>query len=130
MIPAIGDGFTLPEYGQKAQVLEQAIEQASGALSDILELTQKEDGSGVMDALDAALNLSDGVSLMQVLDEMVPEEAEEALKTLAQLLQKGIVGYEYREVNGEPQKVFIDVAIGSDLHRAPLVRNEGFDQII
>ncbi|MCZ6635445.1 MAG: hypothetical protein O7G87_18755 [bacterium] len=130
MISAIGNGFSLPEYGPQARILKQAIEQASGALSDVMELTQMEDRPGVMDALDAALNLSDGASLMQVLGEMAPEEAEGALKTLARLLQKGIVGYEYRKVNGEPQKVFIDVAIGSDLHRAPLVRDEGFDQII
>ena len=86
---------------------------------------------GVMEVLDRALNLNGGGAgtLLGTLGEMSREDAEAALKALADLLRHGVVGYEYREVNGQPMKVFIDVAIGSDLHRAPLVRGTHFDEM-
>ena len=66
---------------------------------------------------------------MGALGDLSPEEVDGALKALGKLLQAGVVGYEYRKVNGEVRKVFIDVAIGSDLHRAPLARDdEKFDR--
>ena len=85
---------------------------------------------GVMEALDRVLNLNGGGKLLGTLGEMSREDAEGALKALADLLRHGVVGYEYREVNGQPMKVFIDVAIGSDLHRAPLVRGTHFDEMV
>ena len=88
------------------------------------------DGPGVWYVLDRALDLGDSRGLLQTLGEMSREEAERALKALAELLRRGVVGYEYREVNGQPQKVFVEVAMGSDLHRAPLVRRGLIDVFV
>ncbi|MDA0746002.1 MAG: hypothetical protein O2954_05745 [bacterium] len=83
------------------------------------------------EALDRALDLSGGAKdLLQNLQTMSREDQDAFLKSLTDLLRHGVVGYEYRRINGEPQKVFIDVAIGSDLHRAPLVRGDRFDRMI
>lgn len=112
----------------QANLLNQALERAKSATEDITTLSQKNDAS-VMGFLDDVLDLSDGKSLMGALGDLSPNEADGALKALGKLLQAGVVGYEYRKVNGEVRKVFIDVAIGSDLHRAPLARdNEKFDR--
>ena len=88
--------------------------------------------SGVAHALDSVLNLSDGGAshLLGALGELSLENMEGYLQSLADLLKRGGVGYEYREVNGRPTKVFVDVAIGSDLHRAPLVRDGRLDTFI
>ncbi len=100
------------------------------ASGDVADLMAELGRPGVMDALDAALDLTPGDrgSLLGTLSRMTREDAEGALKALAELLKRGIVGYEYRKVNGEPMKVFIDVAIGSDMARAPLVRGGRFDR--
>ena len=113
----------------QANLLNQALERAKSATEDIKTLSQKRDDANVMDFLDDVLDLSDGKSLMGALGDLSPEEVDGALKALGKLLQAGVVGYEYRKVNGEVRKVFIDVAIGSDLHRAPLARDdEKFDR--
>ena len=85
-----------------------------------------------LQGLDRVLNLNEGgaVNLMGVLGEMSRENMDGFLRSLADLLKHGVVGYEYREVNGSPTKVFIDVAIGSDLHRAPLVKDGRLDTLI
>lgn len=41
------------------------------------------------------------------------EEQEEFIKMLSYLLQKGVVGYEVREVDGKPEKHFIVTQIGN-----------------
>jgi hypothetical protein len=113
----------------QANLLNQALERAKSATEDITTLSQKNDDASVMGFLDDVLDLSDGKSLMGALGDLSPNEADGALKALGKLLQAGVVGYEYRKVNGEVRKVFIDVAIGSDLHRAPLARDdEKFDR--
>jgi hypothetical protein len=113
----------------QANLLNQALERAKSATEDIKTFSPKRDDANVMGFLDDVLDLSDGKSLMGALGSLSPEEADGALKTLGKLLQAGVVGYEYRKVNGEVRKVFIDVAIGSDLHRAPLARDdEKFDR--
>jgi hypothetical protein len=87
---------------------------------------------GIGQALDSVLNLNEGgaSNLLGVLGKLSRENTEGFLNALADLLKHGVVGYEYREVNGRPTKVFIDVAIGSDLHRAPLVRDGRLDTFI
>ena len=80
--------------------------------------------------VDDILDLSSGGSVLGSLSDLSREEIAETFKILADLYDRGIVGYEYREINGEPQKVFIDVAIGSDAHRAPLVREERIDHYV
>lgn len=77
-----------------------------------------------MERVDRVLDLGRGVGN---LGDLSREELAEAFAILADLFERGIVGYEVREVNGEPRKVFIDVAIGSDLHRAPLYKNGRLD---
>lgn len=114
----------------QTDLLNQALENAKGATEDITALVQKRDKSDVMGFVDDVLDLGDGKSLMGALGDLSSEEVDGALKTLGKLLQAGVVGYEYRKVNGQVQKVFIDVAIGSDLHRAPLARDdERFDRL-
>lgn len=108
----------------QANLLNQALERAKRATEDITTLSQKGDDASVMGFLDDVLDLSDGKSLMGALGDLSSEEVDGALKALGKLLQAGVVGYEYRKVNGEVRKVFIDVAIGSDLHRAPLARDD------
>ena len=118
----------LPPSLQEA--LHRAIQAASDAggeaLTAVVDAVQRPDA---WEAVDRALNLTGGGAgaLLTTLGEMSREDAETALKALAELLRRGVVGYEYREINGAPQKVFIDVAMGSDLHRAPLVRGAQFD---
>jgi len=80
--------------------------------------------------VDDVLDLGSGGSVLGTLSDLSREEIAETFKILAGLYERGIVGYEYREINGEPQKVFIDVAIGSDAHRAPLVREDRIDRYI
>jgi len=113
----------------QAGLLNQALECAKCATEDVAILSKKPDDANVMGFLDDVLDLSGGKSLMGALGDLSSEEADGALKALGKLLQAGVVGYEYRKVNGEVRKVFIDVAIGSDLHRAPLARDdEKFDR--
>jgi hypothetical protein len=114
----------------KADLLNGALERAKGATEDLQMISEKRNDSHVMGFLDDVLDFSGGKSLMGALGDLTSEEAEGALQALARLLQAGVVGYEYRKVNGEVRKVFIDVAFGSDLHRAPLAReDERFDRL-
>lgn len=48
------------------------------------------------------------------ISDLSPEEREEFLKMLADLLKNGIVGYEVREVDGKPEKHFIVNEIGDE----------------
>ena len=106
--------------------------EAVRAAPDVLDLVDRLGQPNAMDWVDSALDLTPGRggSLLQTLAEMTEAEAEAALQALARLLKHGVIGYEYREVNGQPMKVFIDVAIGSDWHRAPLVRGERLDRLV
>lgn len=112
----------------QTDLLNQALERVQDAADDITALAPKGEDGDVMGFLDDVLDLSDGASLMGALGDLSGKEAEGALQALSKLLKAGVVGYEYRKVNGQVQKVFIDVAMGSDLHRAPLARDdERFD---
>ena len=48
------------------------------------------------------------------ISDLSPEEMEEFLKMLADLLKSGFVGYEIREVDGKPEKHFIVNQIGDE----------------
>ena len=78
----------------------------------------------VMSTVDKVLDLG---SELGDLTDLSREELAEAFEILTELFERGIVGYEVREINGEPRKVFIDVAIGSDSHRSPLYRSGRLD---
>ena len=116
--------------GRMSLKQQEAFQRALQALPEVVLDAVERPGGDVMTVLDAALNLGGNRSLLAELDHLSGEQAEAALQALARLIQRGVVGYEYREINGEPQKVFIDVAIGSDLHRAPLVRGGRYDNTI
>ena len=121
------DLTALPPVLQDA--LHRALRVAPDAADSVAALTDAAQGPDVLDAVDGALNLNGGgaATLLGRLEGMSREEAEGVLNMLADLLRRGVVGYEYRRVNGEAKKVFIDAAIGSDWHRAPLVRGGRFD---
>ena len=121
MIP---DDITPPSgRGMNSQLLN-FIEKASQSAHDAAALAAVFDRSDALDLVDQFLDLGSGGLDLGGLSK---EKLAEAFKMIADLAERGIVGYEYRKVNGSPQKVFIDVAIGSDLHRAPLWRNGRVD---
>jgi len=66
--------------------------------------------SKAMNKIDSFLNL--GETNRFDLSDMNPAEKEEFYKMLAKLMEKGVVGYEIREVNGQPEKHFIVNEIG------------------
>ncbi|MBK34031.1 MAG: hypothetical protein CME26_00695 [Gemmatimonadetes bacterium] len=92
-------------------------------VDDVEALSSSFDRSNSLDLVDRFLDLGQGLDLT----DLSKEELAEAFEVIAELLERGIVGYEVREINGAPHKVFIDVATGSDLHRAPLWRNGRVD---
>ena len=106
--------------------LSNALDEASDSegLHSLMDRVQGSDTNNVMAQVDQVLNLGEGFGDLHQLSR---EELAESFAVLTELFERGIVGYEYREVNGERQKVFIDVAIGSDLHRAPLYKNGRLD---
>jgi hypothetical protein len=108
---------------QLSTVLEDASRARSESAEQLLDLLQGPRCSDVMNSLDSVLNLGDSRNLLGNLGNLSREELAESFAILSDLFARGIVGYETREINGEPQKVFIDVAIGSDAHRAPIVKD-------
>ncbi len=67
--------------------------------------------SKVFDKVNNFLNLGKPDRLNT--DDLTPEEKEEYVKMIATLIQKGIIGYEIREVNGKPEKHYIVNQIGN-----------------
>lgn len=104
--------------------LRDLVEKAPRSAQDTATLASVFDRSDALNLVDQFLDLgSGGLDLA----DLSKEELAEAFKMIAELIDRGIVGYEYRKINGAPHKVFIDVAMGSDLHRAPLWRNGRVD---
>jgi len=110
--------------------LMQALERASNAARDVADLKDAGRSVDAMGFLDDVLDLGSGRSLLGALGRVSDEDREGALQALARLLKAGVVGYEYRKVNGQVRKVFVDVALGSDLHRAPLARKNEVDRYV
>ena len=96
----------------------------AGDIERVAQLIEGPDRDNTVSRVDSILNLSSGFG---DLGNLSRESLAETFSILAELYDRGIVGYEVREVNGEPMKVFTDVAIGSDLHRAPLYRDGQLD---
>ena len=107
--------------------LIQALEGIPNAARDVADLKDAGRSSDAMAFLDDVLDLSSGRSFMAALGRVSDEDRKGALQALARLLKAGVVGYEYRKVNGQVRKIFVDVAMGSDLHRAPLARKNELD---
>ena len=86
------------------QAAHHALQRVMQSGADVNLLLDRIDRPDAMDALDAALDLTPGRAgdLLATLSRMTPQEADAALKALAELLKRGIIGYEYRKVNGEP----------------------------
>lgn len=57
--------------------------------------------------------------------DLSPAEKEEFLKILANLLKKGVVGYEILEVNGKPEKHYIVNQIGDERIRGAKLYKKG-----
>ena len=125
-----GQGWEIPVHLDNSAFdqLMAVLNSASDASDDVLTLSDTGKKGNVMGFLDDVLDLSGGGSLVSSLSDLSAKDAEGALQSLARLLEAGVVGYEYRKVNGQVQKVFIDVAMGSDLHRAPLAKQYEIDQ--
>jgi hypothetical protein len=61
------------------------------------------------------------------IDDLNEEEQKEFLKVLADLLKRGIVGYEVLEVNGRPEKHYIVNQIGNErLYGTKLYKRDGY----
>lgn len=61
------------------------------------------------------------------IDDLNEEEQKEFLKVLADLLKRGIVGYEILEVNGKPEKHYVVNQIGNErLYDAKLYKRDGY----
>ena len=112
--------------------LHDLIETLPNGTADAAVLQASLEKHDPMSLVDRVMNLGEGgaSSLLGSFADYSREEMEEALKILVELLRRGVVGYEYREINGEPHKVFIDVAIGSDYSRAKLWRGSRLDGLI
>ncbi|MEG8946172.1 hypothetical protein [Rosettibacter firmus] len=79
----------------------------------------------VFDKLDKFLNL--GKSNRLDIDDLNDKEKEEFMKMLAELLKRGIVGYEILEVNGRPEKHYIVNQIGNErIYGAKLYKRKGY----
>lgn len=128
MIHPIGEQLGMLGDAPRSQVgAETEEDKAANDVGTLLDRFQGSAGSKVLRQVDQVLNLGTDI---RSLHDLSREELAEAFSILAELFDRGIVGYEYREVNGQPQKVFIDTAIGSDLHRAPLYKNGRLDSYV
>lgn len=65
----------------------------------------------VFKAVDEFLNL--GKSSGDSVRNLAPEERDEFFKVIAKLIQNGVIGYEYLEVEGKKEKHFLANQIGN-----------------
>lgn len=83
-------------------------EERKNPKTDSIEISNT---SKAFDKVNDFLNL--GKSDRMDISDLSPEEREEFLKMLSDLLKSGVVGYEVREVDGKPEKHFIVNQIGN-----------------
>jgi hypothetical protein len=97
---------------------------SSQAKSDSIEISNT---AKVYDNDDKFLNL--GNSDRTKLSKMNAAEKDEFLKMLATTLKKGIVGYEVLNVNGKPEKHFVENEIGDErIYGAKLYKKKGYSK--
>ncbi len=79
------------------------------------------------DAIDQVMDVGAGGmgNLLSAMQGMSPEDQQAFLQTLSSLLKRGVMGYEYRKVNGQPYKVYIENEMGTDIHHAKLYQRKG-----
>ncbi|MGD8781463.1 MAG: hypothetical protein PVH88_21170 [Ignavibacteria bacterium] len=87
---------------------EKSAEESESSKKDSIEISDK---TRAFSKLNDFLNL--GKTDRLDMEDMAPGEKEEFLKMLSKLLEKGIVGYEYLEVDGKKEKHFIVNQIGN-----------------
>ncbi|KAF0142339.1 MAG: hypothetical protein FD122_693 [Stygiobacter sp.] len=98
------NSFTSSVWEKKPQ---DKILTGSETKSDSVEISNT---AKVYDKVDKFLNLGDSDRLD--IGELNEAERKEFLKMLSALIKKGIVGYEVLDVNGKPEKHFVDNQIG------------------
>ena len=97
----------LESYFTSGSKAKKADDKKSAEITDSAEIS---DTSKVFKRLDDFLNL--GKSDRLNIDDLNPKEKDEFLKMLSDLIKKGVVGYEVLDVNGKPEKHYIDLEIG------------------
>jgi len=97
----------LASYFSTGNKTKSADTEKSTEITDSAEISNT---SKAFKKLDDFLNL--GKSGRMDISDLNPKEKDEFLKMLAALIKKGVVGYEILEVNGKPEKHYIDLEIG------------------
>ena len=83
--------------------------------------------SKVWKAVDNYLDLGTNTTFFSA--DLSKEEIQQSLKIIAKLIKKGIVGYNYYEVNGRIEKHFLVPSIGDQrLASAEIVPSHYFDE--
>ena len=97
---------------------------ALGPDADEADGTKRRQKRDPFDALDRVMDAGSGGmgNLFEATQGMAPEDQQAFLQTLSSLLKRGVVGYEYRKVNGQPYKVYIENEMGTPIHRAKLYK--------
>lgn len=118
-------GFSSLQNFVEGKIKNEKQPPGSEVPKDSLEIS---DTSKVFSQVDKFLNLGDPDRLN--LGKMSPSDKKEFIKVVADLAQRGIMGYEILKVNGEPEKHFIENEIGdSRIKGAKLYRNGNDDSI-
>ena len=84
------------------------------------------DASKVFSQVDKVFNLGNTDSVD--VGNMSPADKKEFIKIVANLLHKGVVGYEVLNVNGQPEKHFIENEIGDERIKGAKLYNNGKDE--
>jgi len=83
--------------------------------SDVSDSASISNTAKVFNKVDDLFNLGkDGRIDIAEIDKMKPQEKEEFLKMVAARIKSGDMGYEVLEVNGKPEKHYIDMEIGDE----------------
>lgn len=94
----------------QVSALKQMAQDSSLPKTDSINSTDL-NANKVFKKIDSFLNLGSAHSIST--DKLSPSERDAFLKSLAKLLKQGIVGTETLDVNGRPEKHFVDVEIGN-----------------
>ncbi len=103
------NGVTNVASGYYNNIQKSVVEKNKPAKGDTLQISNT---ARVYDKIDNFLNLN-GKNRLDLSD-LNDAEREEFFKMLNALIKKGIVGYEYLEVNGKKEKHFLTNEIGDE----------------
>jgi hypothetical protein len=123
----IGKSLTaqiLASYTSASKKKSSTEGESSSAISDSAEISNT---SKAFNKVNEFLNLGSTDRLN--LDDLNDGEKKEFLKMLSDLIKKGVVGYEVLEVNGRPEKHYIDMEIGDRrIYGARLYRKKDINE--